>query len=258
MRDIGTEKAYGDRADEFVDEFVDEFCLKQYSATYGIVENLMVQLAVSNVVAMQSLVLLHKRKRFTAPAPALSLFRHVIQKLQSQSSGPTKFSLIAQSPAGPQPGSQAGNDPSATIPYGGDTPTKTQSSNNNRPSATSGSGDSTPQAQAVTTVTVINGTTTTIVASATVPQPQPQQQPVITTSSLPKASQSVIVIQSVTYGKVLPAAGPTDDQISGHFWDQLVPASDGTKAASSTRIQTSYISFLCTIVYGIWVAADLI
>ncbi|KAF9101617.1 hypothetical protein BGX29_005440 [Mortierella sp. GBA35] len=56
------------------------------------------------------------------------------------------------------------------------------------------------------------------------------------TSSLPKAPQSILVVGSTPYGKVLPAAGPVDDEIKSHFWDQYLPNNGGAPKSSSSPV----------------------
>ncbi|KAI1321605.1 hypothetical protein EDD11_003085 [Mortierella claussenii] len=144
----------------------------------------------------------------------------------------------AQSVPGPQPG--AAIAPSVTSGDAGKiSPTKTQDSGGNRPMAVTGmgtDGSASARVSVVTTVTVIDGATTTITSMVT-PAPvagNNQLQPAAAaTSSLSKAPQSILVVQSTTFGKTLPAAGPVDDQIESHFWDQFVVRPEGGSRTSS-------------------------
>ncbi|KAF9575918.1 hypothetical protein BGW38_008179, partial [Lunasporangiospora selenospora] len=134
-------------------------------------------------------------------------------------------SVMAQlvSPPNPQPGP-------AVIPNPAPSPSVPNPANDApkpNPVTTGNNGATTPPAGSiVTTVTVINGTTTTVTLTLTAAAPPAVQQPQ-TTSLIPKAPQSVLLIQSTTFGKVLPAAGPVDDQVESHFWDRFAPPSDG-------------------------------
>ncbi|KAG0022851.1 hypothetical protein BGZ80_011002, partial [Entomortierella chlamydospora] len=140
--------------------------------------------------------------------------------------------IVAQPPPGPQPGSQPRTDPSPIATSdGNNTPTKTQGNNIHATVTNSSSA----VIQIVSTVTVINGATTTLVATITSPQPVQQVAPAA--SSLPKAPQSVFVIQSATYGKVLPAAGPSDDQ---NFWGPLVGMKSSAYVKSSPTLQIPF------------------
>jgi len=79
---------------------------------------------------------------------------------------------------------------------------------------------------ATLTPTLGNGAVTTI--------SYPPPPPVPATTTLPKAPQSILVVESTTYGKVLPAAGPADDHIGGHFWDQFGQiSSDGSRSSAA-------------------------
>ncbi|KAG0036389.1 hypothetical protein BGZ82_004295 [Podila clonocystis] len=68
-----------------------------------------------------------------------------------------------------------------------------------------------------------------------------------TTSTIPKAAQSILVIQSTTYGKVLPAAGPVDDHIESHFWDQFSPPDMPGKSSSASHRAQSAIGWLFSL-----------
>ncbi|KAF9360671.1 hypothetical protein BGX26_008174 [Mortierella sp. AD094] len=158
--------------------------------------------------------------------------------------------VVAQPPPGPQPGSQPGTDASATTTSNGsNTPTKTQSNSHTTITNSSSANSTVAQSQIISTVTVINGTTTTIVATITAPQPAQQAAPA--TSSLPKAPQSVFVVQSTAYGKVLPAAGPSDDGVNNN---QPVPR----PKSSATYVKSSPSSSLFSIICSLLIAAGLV
>ncbi|KAF9125165.1 hypothetical protein BGX30_000586 [Mortierella sp. GBA39] len=134
-------------------------------------------------------------------------------------------------PAGQSGGDAARTDanakPTITSPSNGD------GSNNNGGAATISAAP--PQPTVITTVSVINGTTTTMTITVTPSAPGGGSggggAPATT---LPKAPQSIIIIQDTTYGKVLPAAAPVDDVIESHFWDQYVPHDGPVKSSANT------------------------
>ncbi|KAF9317103.1 hypothetical protein BG003_001149 [Podila horticola] len=144
--------------------------------------------------------------------------------------------VSAQSSGDSPPPAQPGSDKS-------EPPTKTHGSDSGggHGSVTVSAGTTitaAPSPSVITTVSVINGTTTTITMTITA-APAPL---VPTTSTIPKAAQSILVIQSTTYGKVLPAAGPVDDHIESHFWDQFSPPDipgKGKSSSASHRAQSS-------------------
>ncbi|KAG0047016.1 hypothetical protein BGZ83_007848 [Gryganskiella cystojenkinii] len=152
----------------------------------------------------------------------------------AQSSGDEGSS---SSPPPPQPGSNPNGQGAAAAPSGNSSP-NTKDSSHGHDSVTSSSTItatvSAPKPTTITTVTVINGTTTTMTLTIT-PSPAAGANPgPPPPTSLPKAPQSILVIQSTSYGKVLPAAGPVDDQIESHFWDQFVPRDPGVKASDGS------------------------
>ncbi|KAF9983929.1 hypothetical protein BGZ75_004519 [Mortierella antarctica] len=76
--------------------------------------------------------------------------------------------------------------------------------------------------------------TATMVNNAATPLSYPPPPAMPATTTLPKAPQSILVVESTTYGKVLPAAGPADDHIGGHFWDQYSQiSSDGSRSSAA-------------------------
>ncbi|KAG0292314.1 hypothetical protein BGZ96_004348 [Linnemannia gamsii] len=93
-----------------------------------------------------------------------------------------------------------------------------------------------PQPTVITTVSVINGTTTTMTITVTPSAGGGGAGAAGATPAtlLPKAPQSIIVIQDTPFGKVLPAAGPANDEIESHFWDQYVPHSGPGKSSANT------------------------
>jgi len=180
--------------------------------------------------------------------------------------------VTAQLPPGPQPGigvdySVASTDPGAAAP------TISQDSNTNHATITmSITATGVPKPTIITTVAVVSGTTTTLttvitgavgtgVSGAMGAQGTGLPVPAIT-STLPKAPQSILVVQSTTYGKILPAAGPVDDQIQSHFWDQFVARpedSSGKKSSSSSSIRlSSSMMSRCSMLFGLLVAICLI
>ncbi|KAF8947552.1 hypothetical protein BGZ47_008697 [Haplosporangium gracile] len=159
-----------------------------------------------------------------------------------------------QQPPAPQPangsnGSTPTDNPAAGGSEGGDA-AKTDA--NAKPTTTSFSSSSNggtatiteapPQPTVITTVSVINGTTTTMTITVTLSAGAgaPAAAPATT---LPKAPQSIIIIQDTPYGKVLPAAGPVNDKIESHFWDQYVPH-DGAAKSSANAANAAFISAL--------------
>lgn len=142
------------------------------------------------------------------------------------------------SPPAPQPGSGS-NGQGAMAPSDDSSSSKTQDSSDRHQDSITSSSTITGTAAStkpttITTVTVINGTTTTLTLVITpTPAAVAAQQPPPPTS-LPKAPQSILIIQSTSYGKVLPAAGPADDQIESHFWDQFVSREGGAKASDGS------------------------
>ncbi|KAG0262076.1 hypothetical protein BG011_000351 [Mortierella polycephala] len=139
----------------------------------------------------------------------------------------SSLSVSAQSPPpGPQPGS--GADPgAAAVASLGNNPTKTQDPNSNLATITSSSNGHTLTTEP-STITVIGGT-----------KPAPQSFP--TTSAVPKAPQSVIVIQSTTYGNVLPAAAPVDDHVETHLRNHRA-SSDGRGRLSAPAFVWSFMA----------------
>ncbi|KAF9025122.1 hypothetical protein CPC16_001802 [Podila verticillata] len=143
--------------------------------------------------------------------------------------------VSAQSSDDSPPPAQPGSDKS-------EPPTKTHGSDSGGHGSVTVSGSATitaaPSPSVYTTVSVINGTTTTLTMTITAAAPAPVVQ---TTSTIPKAAQSILVIQSTAYGKVLPAAGPVDDNIESHFWDQFspqdIPGGKGSKSSSANSHQ---------------------
>ncbi|KAF9428816.1 hypothetical protein BGZ94_000945 [Podila epigama] len=143
-------------------------------------------------------------------------------------------SVTAQSSSLPPPAPQPGSDkPEA--------PTKTHGSNNVIIKGTiTGSSAATITAPAtpsiITTVSVINGTTSTLTLTVT---PSILAQAAPNGSGLPKAVQSILVVQSTTFGKVLPAAPPPDDHIDSHFWDQFshpdIPGSSNGRSSAHSN-----------------------
>ena len=145
----------------------------------------------------------------------------------AQSNGGTP----ASSPPAPQPGPDLNNQ--AAIAPSGESPTPTQNSgdkHHDSATATITGSASPPKPTTITTVSVINGTTTTLTLTITPTQAAQPPPP----TSIPKAPQSVLVVQSISYGKVLPAAGPADDLIQSHFWDQFLPKEGGAKASDGS------------------------
>ncbi|KAF9574562.1 hypothetical protein EC968_006175 [Mortierella alpina] len=78
-------------------------------------------------------------------------------------------------------------------------------------------------------------------------------------TTLPKAPQSILVVESTTYGKVLPAAGPVDDHIGGHFWDQFGQiSSDGSKSSAAPLSLPKSSSVVHSCFYGLLAAVVLL
>ncbi|KAK3825965.1 MAG: hypothetical protein J3Q66DRAFT_365670 [Benniella sp.] len=141
-----------------------------------------------------------------------------------------RYSVRRISPPLPQPG--VGVDPN--VPSASDlggTPIRTLDTNHATITASGTSPSPTSQPSIITTI--INGTPTTL-TTMTAASPA-YQQPILGPNSIPKAPQSLLVVQSTTYGKVLPAVAPTDDWINSHFWDQFVPPSQGGQKSSASR-----------------------
>ncbi|KAF9303070.1 hypothetical protein BGZ74_004424 [Mortierella antarctica] len=169
----------------------------------------------------------HRPRSFTKSLVATLVFALLLSLclVSAQSSG--------GSPPLAQPGSDLSDPPTKT--HGGD-------SGGGHGSVTVPGGatvTAVPSPSVVTTVSVINGTTTTITMTITAAGPAPV---VPTTSTIPKAAQSILVVQSTTYGKVLPAAGPVDDRIESHFWDQFSPPDmpgKGKSSSASHRAQSA-------------------
>jgi hypothetical protein len=141
----------------------------------------------------------------------------------------------AQSLPLPQPG--VGIDPS--VPSASDlggTRTRTLDTNHATITASGTSPSLTSQPSILTTT--INGTPTTLTTMAAASPAY--QQPILGPNSIPKAPQSLLVIQSTTYGKVLPAVVPTDDRIDSHFWYQFVPPSQGGQRSSASCTWPSF------------------
>ncbi|KAI8357063.1 hypothetical protein B0O80DRAFT_424982 [Mortierella sp. GBAus27b] len=152
----------------------------------------------------------------------------------------------AQAPPAPQPG--LGIDPNGVPAASDSTPTKTLGPEPG--SHVTSTRPPIPNPSVTTTVTVINGTTTlTTVTNAPTAPPGIQQPPTIT--SLTKPPQSVLIVQSTTYGMVLPAAGPSDDTIEGHFWDRFVP--QGSQTSTAIRVSPLFefpVYSLCCLYMG--------
>ncbi|KAF9153348.1 hypothetical protein BG015_003629 [Linnemannia schmuckeri] len=151
---------------------------------------------------------------------------------------------IPQQPPGPQPANGSnGSTPTDNPAVGGsESGDAAKTDANAKPTITSSASSSNgstatiteaPQPTVITTVTVINGTTTTmtITVTSSAGAGGPAAAPATT---LPKAPQSIIIIQDTPYGKVLPAAGPVDDEIESHFWDQYVPHDGAAKSSANT------------------------
>ncbi|KAK5828636.1 hypothetical protein F5H01DRAFT_374102 [Linnemannia elongata] len=157
-----------------------------------------------------------------------------------------------QQPPAPQPGNGSNGSTPTDNPAGGSggggaaktdanaKPTITSSSSSSGDGNNGSGGFATisaapPQPTVITTVSVINGTTTTMTITVTPSTPGGGSggggAPATT---LPKAPQSIIIIQDTPYGKVLPAAGPVDDEIESHFWDQYVPHDGPVKSSANT------------------------
>lgn len=180
----------------------------------------------------------HTRLRHRRPWERSLLIQVVVLGLLlvlvvAQSNGGTSISL----PPAPQPGPDLNNQ--GAMAPSADSPSPTQNSGDKPHDSTTASATITasaapPKPTTITTVTVINGTTTTLTLTITPTQAAaPAAQPPPPTS-IPKAPQSVLVVQSISYGKVLPAAGPADDQMESHFWDQFLPKEGGAKASDGS------------------------
>ncbi|KAG0364645.1 hypothetical protein BGZ54_007293 [Gamsiella multidivaricata] len=117
-----------------------------------------------------------------------------------------------------------------------------------------------PLTSVISTVTVLNGTIMTVTAVITIGQTgQPAtQQAIPATSTLPKAPQSILVVQSTSYGKILPAAGPPNDQIESHFWDQFVPSPQGKKKSLSTETSQAWTFTIGSVVCSLLIALEMI
>ncbi|KAG0368197.1 hypothetical protein BGX24_002910, partial [Mortierella sp. AD032] len=161
-----------------------------------------------------------------------------------------------QQPPAPQPANGGGSTPTNNPVAAPGDAAKTDSGS--KPTITSSGGgtasgastitDAPPQPTVISTVTVINGTTTTVSITVT-PAGGGGLPAAAVPTTLPKAPQSIIVIQDTPYGKVLPAAGPPDDVIESHFWDQYVPHEGGPKSSSAS---TGAVSAIITGAGGGW------
>ncbi|KAF9920667.1 hypothetical protein FBU30_009475 [Linnemannia zychae] len=155
------------------------------------------------------------------------------------------LAITAADPPAPQPANSGGTPTDAAAPVPGGSPAKIDPNSKPTvvPTASLEIGSSTvteapPQPTIITTVTVISGTSTTVTITVTPAAGNPSSP---ATSSLPKAPQSIIIVQGTPYGKVLPAAGPINDEIESHFWDQYVPRDGDTKSSASSTISKNAI-----------------